>query len=181
MWWWLSHGGHESKWDHGSRSSRDRDSWSPVDHGSFAARSSIIRRAIVAHDHLALMAHDHHAIMSINQPFTGSNYPHFSREFLLKNWCYSLLFLTFDQFVRQLSKFEGRSWVHNDSPAFRLDHNLIKVGFVVINHRIRSNFPLKRRTSAEEDTAQIHFNPHELKPHLHGNQVSSEVWSFIWQ
>ena len=33
--------------------------------------------------------------------------------------------------------------------------------------------------SAEEETAQIHFNPRELKPHLHENRVSSEIQSII--
>ena len=114
-----------------------------------------------------------------NRPSLDRTAGTFRREFPFKNWCSSLLFLTFDRFVKQLSKFEGRYWVHHDSPAFRLDRNLIEAWFIVINHRIWSNFPLERRTFAEEEIKPILFNPRELKPNLRGNQVSSEIWSFI--
>ena len=58
---------------------------------------------------------------------------------------------------------------------FKLDCDPINAGFVMINRRIRSNFPLERQTSAEEETAQIHFNLRELKIRLHENRVSNEI------
>ena len=45
----------------------------------------------------------------------------------------------------------------------------------MINRQISLNFPLKHRTSGEEETAQINFNPRELKPHLCNNRVSNEI------
>ena len=81
---------------------------------------------------------------------TGSNDPDFSWEFLFKNWCSSLLFSTFDRFAKELCKFEGRSRVHHDSPTFRFNRDPIGAGFVMINCWIGSNFPLERRTSADE-------------------------------
>ena len=57
-------------------------------------------REIVAHDHRVIVAHDHHVIVAIDWPFTRSNDPHFSQEFLL---------LIFDRIVKKLSNFEGRS------------------------------------------------------------------------
>ena len=61
----------------------------------------------------------------------------------------------------------------------RLNRDLIEAEFVVINRWIRSNSPLERRTSAEEETEPILFNPGELEPNLRGNQVSSVNQSFI--
>ena len=66
-------------------------------------------------------------------------------------------------------------WIPHDSPAFRVDRDPIKAGFIVINRQIRLNFPLERRTSTEEEIKPILFNPHELKSNLHGNQVSSKI------
>ena len=106
--------------------------------------------------------------------------PHRLRNCPYKNRCISLLFWTFDRFVKQLSEFEWRSWVHHDSLAIRLDHDPIKAEFVVINQQISSNIPLECQISVEEETAQIHFNPRELKPHLNSNQVSNEIRSIIW-
>ena len=103
----------------------------------------------------------------------------FSRNFLIKNWCSSLCNLTLDWIVKQLSDFWARSWVHRDPPAFRIDCDPIGAGLITKSCRIRSNFPLEHRTSAEEEIKLILFNPCELKPHLHGNQVSSEILSFI--
>ena len=56
----------------------------------------------------------------------------------------------------------------------RLNRDPIEARFVVINRWSRSNSPLERRTSAEEEIKPILFNPCELKPNLHGNQVGSE-------
>ena len=51
----------------------------------------------------------------------------------------------------------------------RLNHYLVEAGFIMINRWIRSNSPLERRTSAEEETKPILFNPRELKPNICGN------------
>ena len=64
-------------------------------------------REIMAHDHHAIMAHDQRVIVAINGPSTGSNGPRFLQEILFKNRCSSLVFLTFDRFVKQLREFEG--------------------------------------------------------------------------
>ena len=64
---------------------------------------------IMTHDRRAIMAHDQRVIMTIDGPFIGSNGSRFSWELLFKNRCSSLVFSTFDRFVKQLSKFEGRS------------------------------------------------------------------------
>ena len=111
--------------------------------------------------------------------FTESDGPRFLLTFSYKNWCSSICILTFDQIVKQLRKFWGRSWVHLDSLASRLNRDPIGAGFIVINHRIRSNSPLECRTSAEEEIKPILFNTRELKPNLHRNQVRSENQSFI--
>ena len=60
-----------------------------------------------------------------------------------------------------------------------LNRDEIEAGFVMINRWIRSNSPLERRTSAEEGTEPILFNPRELEPNLHSNLVSSVNLSFI--
>ena len=41
--------------------------------------------------------------------------------------------------------------------------------------------PLKRRTLTKEETDQIHFNRHDLKPNLYVNRVSSVIWSYPLQ
>ena len=58
---------------------------------------------------------------------------------------------------------------------FILDRDPIKAGFVVINPRIRSNFPLECRTFVEEEIKPILVNSCELKPNLHGNRVISDI------
>ena len=55
-------------------------------------------------------------------------------NFFIKINVFSLLLLTFDRFMKQLSKFEGRSCIHHDSLAFRLNRDPIMAGIVVINH-----------------------------------------------
>ena len=39
----------------------------------------------------------------------------------------------------------------------------------------RSESPLERRIHAEEETGEILFNPRDLKPNLHVNQVSTVI------
>ena len=136
---------------------------------------------IVVHDRRAIMAHDHGVILAMNRPSPNQTTMIFRRNFFFKYRCYSLWTLTFDRFLKQLSEFKGKSWVHHDFPVFRLDRDSIKAGFVVINRQIWSNFPLEHRTSAEEEIKPIFFNLRELKPNLRGNRVTSEVWSIIWQ
>ena len=128
-------------------------------------------REIVAHDHRVIVAIDYLAPDQTACVFRGNS--------SLKTDVFSLVLLTLDWIMKQLSNFEGRSWVHHESPMFRLDRNPIEVGFIVINRRIRSNFPLERRTSAEEEIKPIIFNLRELKPNIHGNWVNSEIRSFI--
>ena len=90
-----------------------------------------------------------------------------------------LFFLSLDWIVKELSDLKERSWVLRDSPAFRLDFNQNWSGIDHEFHRISSNFPLERRTSARKKSSQIYFNPSELKPHPCGNRVSSEIRSII--
>ena len=50
---------------------------------------------------------------------------------------------TFDRFVKELSEFRGRSLVHRDPPAFRLDSEGIGAGLIANSSLISSNFPLE--------------------------------------
>ena len=68
---------------------------------------------------------------------------------------------TFDRFVKELSEFRGRSLVHRDPPAFRLDCEAIGAGLIANFSLISSNFPLEFRTSARKNPskfASIHEN-----------------------
>ena len=76
--------------------------------------------------------------------------------------CISLLCCsTFDRFMKELSKFRGRSLVHCDPPAFRLDCKAIGAGLIANFSMISSNFPLEFRTSTRKNPskfASIHEN-----------------------
>ena len=76
--------------------------------------------------------------------------------------CISLLCSsTFDQFVKKLSKFRGRSLIHRDPPAFRLDCEAIGAGLIANFSLILSNFPLEFQTSTRKNPskfASIHEN-----------------------
>ena len=50
---------------------------------------------------------------------------------------------TFDRFVKELSEFRGRSLVHRDPPAFRLNSEGIGAGLITNSSLILSNFPLE--------------------------------------
>ena len=79
----------------------------------------------------------------------------------LKSHVFSLCSSTFDRFVKELSKFRGRSLVHRDPPAFRLDCEAIGAGLIANFSLISSNFPLEFRTSARKNPskfASIHEN-----------------------
>ena len=69
---------------------------------------------------------------------------------------------TFDRFAsKELSEFRGRSLVHRDPPAFRLDCEAIGVGLITNFSLISSNFPLEFRTSTRNNPskfASIHEN-----------------------
>ena len=60
----------------------------------------------------------------------------------LKSHVLSSLFLTFDRLVKELSEFRGRSLVHRDPPAFRLNSEGIGAGLITNSSLISSNFPL---------------------------------------
>ena len=88
-----------------------------------------------------------------------------AHNFGLKSSFKSHVFLpcswTFDRFVKKLSKFWGRSLVHRDPPAFRLDCVAIGVGLITNFSLISSNFPLEFRTSTRKNLnkfASIHKN-----------------------
>ena len=63
--------------------------------------------------------------------------------------------LTFDRFVKELSKFRGRSLVHRDPPAFRLDSEGIGAGLIANSSLISSNFPLEHRKSVRKDPSKF--------------------------
>ena len=70
--------------------------------------------------------------------------------------CISLLcFATFDRFVNELSEFRGRSLVHRDPPAFRLDSEGIGAGLITNSSLISSNFPLEFRKSVRKDPSKF--------------------------
>ena len=67
----------------------------------------------------------------------------FGPNFLFKTMYFPLCSSTFDRFVKELSKFRGRSLVHRDPPAFRLDSEGIGPGLIANSSLISSNFPLE--------------------------------------
>ena len=62
---------------------------------------------------------------------------------------------TFDQFVKELSKFRGISLVHCDSPAFRLNSKGIGAGLITKSSLISSNFPFEFRKSVGKDPSKF--------------------------
>ena len=58
---------------------------------------------------------------------------------------------TFDQFMKELSKFRGRSLVHRDPPAFRLNSEGIGAGLITNSSLISLNFPHEFRKSVGKD------------------------------
>ena len=63
--------------------------------------------------------------------------------------------LTFDRFVKELSEFQGRSLVHRDPPAFRLNSEGIGAGLITNSSLILSNFPLEFRKSVRKDLSKF--------------------------
>ena len=90
------------------------------------------------------------------------NWPRSSGQFSSLKACNPLLCSsTFDRFVKELSKFRGRSLVHRDPPVFRLDCEAIRAGFIANFPLISSNFPLKFRKSVRKELSKftpIHAN-----------------------
>ena len=90
------------------------------------------------------------------------NWPRSSGQFhSLKPMYLSLWNSTFDRFMKELSEFQGRSLVHRDPPAFRLDCDAIGAGLIANFSLISSNFPLEFRTSARKNPSRftsIHEN-----------------------
>ena len=72
----------------------------------------------------------------------------------LKSHVLLLCSLTFDRLVKKISKFRGRSLVHRDPPAFRLNSEGIGEGLI-------TDFPLEFRKSVRKDPSKftpIHAN-----------------------
>ena len=57
--------------------------------------------------------------------------------------------------MKELSKFRGRSLVHRDFPAFRLDSEGIGAGLITNSSLISSNFPLEFRKSVRKDPSKF--------------------------
>ena len=71
-------------------------------------------------------------------------WPRLSGQFFSLKPIYSpSLFLTFDRLVKKLSEFRGRSLLHRDPPAFRLDCEASGAGLIANFSLISSNFPLE--------------------------------------
>ena len=84
------------------------------------------------------------------------NWPRSSGRFPSLKACISLFCSsTFDRFVKELSEFRGRSLVHRDLPAFRLDCEAIGAGLIANFSLISSNFPLEFRTSARKNLSKF--------------------------
>ena len=82
-------------------------------------------------------------------------------NFFFKTHVFLLCSWTFDRFVKELSEFRGRSLVHRDPPAFRLDSEGIGAGLITNSSLISSNFPLEFRKSVRKDPSKftpIHAN-----------------------
>ena len=85
----------------------------------------------------------------------------FGLIFPLKTHVFLLCSSNFDRFVKEISKFRGRSLVHRDPPAFRLDYEDIGAGLITNFSLISSNFPLEFRTSTRKNLSKfalIHEN-----------------------
>ena len=82
--------------------------------------------------------------------------PKISSKFPSLKACISLLCSsTFDRFVKELSEFRGRSLVHRDPPAFRLNSEGIGAGLITNSSLISSNFPLEFRKSVRKDPSKF--------------------------
>ena len=96
------------------------------------------------------------SMMLENRPHERVNCPLSSDQFPSLKACISLLCSsTFDRFVKELSKFRGRSLVHRDPPAFRLDSEGIGAGLITNSSLISSNFPLEFRKSMRKDPSKF--------------------------
>ena len=57
--------------------------------------------------------------------------------------------------MKELSEFRGRSSVHRDPPAFRLNCEGIGAGLITNSSLISSNFPLEFRKSVRKDSSKF--------------------------
>ena len=57
--------------------------------------------------------------------------------------------------MKELSEFRGRSSVHRDPPAFRLNSEGIGAGLITNSSLISSNFPLELRKSVRKDPSKF--------------------------
>ena len=120
--------------------------------GLFEAKFKLIHRGFEA---TMLINRNHLDDASIPSPRPHQSVTIFGAIFLIKA-CISLLcFLTFDRFMKELSKFRGRSLVHCDPLAFRLDCNAIGAGLIANFSLISSNLPLEFRTSARKNPSKF--------------------------
>ena len=103
------------------------------------------------------MAHDPRAIVAIDSaPRPHQTAGNFGPTFPFKTGVFSLLCSsTFDRFVKELSEFRGRSFVHHDPPAFRLNFEGIGAGLIANSYLISSNFPLEFRKSVTKDPSKF--------------------------
>ena len=79
----------------------------------------------------------------------------FGPNFLFKTMYFPLCSSTFDRFVKELCKFLGRSLVHRDPPAFRLDSEGIGAGLIANSSLISSNFLLEFWKSMRKDPSKF--------------------------
>ena len=57
--------------------------------------------------------------------------------------------------MKELSEFRGRSLVHRDPPAFRLNSEGIGAGLITNSSLISSNFPIEFRKSVIKDLSKF--------------------------
>ena len=57
--------------------------------------------------------------------------------------------------MKELSEFRGRSLVHRDPPALRLNSEGIGAGLITNSSLISSNFPLEFRKSVRKDPSKF--------------------------
>ena len=130
---------------------------SPHDQGQFSAKLGMIRRGIEA-----TRPPSEPLPRPLQIASTTASIAHdFGLIFPLKSHVFSLCSSTFDRFVKKLSKFQGRSLVHRDPPAFRLNCEAIGAGLITNFSLISSNFPFEFRTSMTKNPskfASIHEN-----------------------
>ena len=120
-------------------------------HALFEAKFKLIPRGIEATTHAQGIT----STTFENRPTNASIGHDLRANFFFKTHVLLLCSSTFDRFVKELSEFRGRSLVHRDLPAFRLNSEGIGAGLITNSSLISSNFPLEFWNSVRKDPTKF--------------------------